>query len=31
MDNREGLAVGGPVSVAERAAETLGALELVEL
>ena len=30
MDNREGLAVGAQVSVAEGAAETLGALELVE-
>jgi transposase len=30
MDNREGLAVGAQVSIAEGAAETLGALELVE-
>lgn len=30
MDNREGLAVAAQVSVAEGAAETLGALELVE-
>ena len=30
MDNREGLAVGVQVSIAEGAAETLGALELVE-
>ena len=30
MDNREGLAVGAQVSLAEGAAETLGALELVE-
>jgi hypothetical protein len=30
MDNREGLAVGAQVSIAEGAAETLGALEVVE-
>ncbi len=30
MDNREGLAVGAQVSIAEGAAETFGALELVE-
>jgi transposase len=30
MDNREGLAVGAQVSIAEGAGETLGALELVE-
>ena len=30
MDNREGVAVGAQVSIAEGAAETLGALELVE-
>lgn len=30
IDNREGLAVGAQVSIAEGAAETLGALELVE-
>jgi transposase len=30
MDNREGLAVGAQVSIAEGAAETLGALELIE-
>ena len=30
MDHREGLAVGAQVSIAEGAAETLGALEVVE-
>ena len=30
MDNREGVAVGAQVSIAQGAAETLGALELVE-